>query len=598
MAKKNPHSNTIRIDLQPDLQEKPRAKRIVIKTARQHKTVTLHTASTASTEHPAPWGSEFQELFHSVYDGAVITQPDGQIIDVNNRTQRFLLYSHQELCALSILDVISCSDQSLLKTILDTLQNEKHILIQAYCTRKDGTHFPSEISVSLIRLSENNYLCFFVRDTTLRENAEELRKQMQFIINRSHSVAFRIAPEASLRVEYISDNISQFGFTSESFMSGEMSLLDLIHPDDAPDVVRTMLQHARSGEEEVELEFRITSGDAACRWVHLQGWYAHDDEDNPLYCQGVFMDISERKHIEEERALMEIRLRQAQKLESMGQLAAGIAHEINTPTQFVGDSIHFLQSSFGDICTLLSEYDQLLQSAAVAPPSQEQLHLLQELNEELDLDFLRDEIPHALERSLKGIKRIADIVLAMKEFSHPGGSERSMVDINKTIENALIVAKNEWKYVADIETSLDSRLPLIRCIPGEINQVILNIIVNAAQAVDEALGKSPDSKGTITIRTAQQDNQIRIDIGDTGCGISDELKSRIFDPFFTTKEVGKGTGQGLTIAYNIVVNRHGGTISFASIPDQGTTVTILLPVEGIEEEDSSLPRTHTRGFSL
>jgi signal transduction histidine kinase len=279
-----------------------------------------------------------------------------------------------------------------------------------------------------------------------------------------------------------------------------------------------------------------------------------------------------------ERRLLEHQLGQAQKLESIGQLAAGIAHEINTPTQFLGDNARFLRDAFRDLQTLLEKYAALLTASRAAGVMTEQVAELEEAIKRLELDYLVDEIPKALEQSLEGVQRVAKIVRAMKEFSHPGGEERQEVDLNRAIESTVTVARNEWKYVAEVVTDLDPGLPLVPCVPGEINQVILNVLVNAAHAIADVVGDGPDKKGTIGIGSRRDGDWAEIRVRDTGTGIPEEIRARVFDPFFTTKELGKGTGQGLAIAHTVVVKKHGGTITFETAEGRGTTFIIRLPL--------------------
>ncbi len=275
------------------------------------------------------------------------------------------------------------------------------------------------------------------------------------------------------------------------------------------------------------------------------------------------------------RQNMEVELRHAQKLESVGQLAAGIAHEINTPIQFVRDSIHFIQDSFESMQSLLSDYRKIIDRFH---PDDEVKQALFAAEQRADLSYLNEHVPKAIERTLEGAGRVADIVLAMKEFAHPHQIEKKPSDINKAIANTLIVARNEYKYVAEIESELGD-IPPVVCHIGDINQVLLNIIVNAAHAIAEVVGDSGE-KGTIRIRSMHKGSVVVISITDTGCGILENIQDRIFDPFFTTKEVGLGTGQGLAIARSIVSDKHGGSITFESIPGKGSTFFIRLPVDG------------------
>ncbi len=280
-----------------------------------------------------------------------------------------------------------------------------------------------------------------------------------------------------------------------------------------------------------------------------------------------------------ERRSLETQLLQAQKLESVGQLAAGIAHEINTPTQFVGDNIQFLQEAFKDLNQLLEQYKILCENLEQVEADKNIVQKIHELEDEIDLPYLMEEIPKAIEQSMEGVRRVAKIVRAMKEFSHPGSEEKTLVDLNHAIENTITVAKNEWKYVAEMETDFDPALPPVPCLPGELNQVILNMIINAAHAISDAIGDGSKGKGTIRISTRRAGEWAEIRISDTGTGIPEAIRDRIFDPFFTTKEVGKGTGQGLAIARSMIVDKHGGTIDFETQEGKGTTFIIRLPLE-------------------
>ena len=280
-----------------------------------------------------------------------------------------------------------------------------------------------------------------------------------------------------------------------------------------------------------------------------------------------------------DREHLQIQLSQAQKLESIGQLAAGIAHEINTPIQYVGDNTRFLQGCQKEIFSLIEKYRHFLRSAKEGEVSQAVISELEKAESDVDFEYLFQEVPKAIQQSLEGVDRVAKIVRAMKEFSHPGIKEKTAVDINKAIETTITIARNEWKYVSEMMTDLDPSLPLVLCLPDDFNQVILNIIVNAAHAIARVVGDGSKGKGTITVKTKSEDNWVEVRISDTGTGIPEEIRGRIFDPFFTTKEVGKGTGQGLTISHSIIVKKHGGTLTFETEEGKGTTFIIRLPVE-------------------
>ncbi|MCW8921055.1 MAG: hypothetical protein FHK82_01320 [Sedimenticola thiotaurini] len=278
---------------------------------------------------------------------------------------------------------------------------------------------------------------------------------------------------------------------------------------------------------------------------------------------------------EKARSAMEVQLRHAQKLESIGQLAAGIAHEINTPIQFVGDNTRFLKEAFADIENLHKAEHELMAGASEGQLSVERLR---ELEAEHDLDYLREEIPKSLAQSQDGLSRIANIVSAMKEFSHPGGRDKELVDINRSINTTIEVSRNEWKYVAELDCLLDESLPMVPGYSQELNQVFLNMIVNAAHAIKEKSESGDGGKGLICISTQRMSDGVEIVIKDNGAGIPEALIAKVFDPFFTTKAVGKGSGQGLAIAYSVIVDKHAGMISVNSQLGEGTTFTLQLPV--------------------
>jgi two-component system, NtrC family, sensor kinase len=292
----------------------------------------------------------------------------------------------------------------------------------------------------------------------------------------------------------------------------------------------------------------------------------------------VLHDITQRKEIERKAKIQEERLQQIQKLESIGQLAAGIAHEINTPTQFIGDNTHFLYNSFKDIEQIFTAYDQLVTAISDGNKSDIAISDVKHLAEDIDLEYLRNEIPKCILQSREGVERISSIVRAMKNFSHPGKSEKELIDINAAIENTITVSRNEWKYDAELTTDFDYELQHIPCLAGEFNQAILNMIVNAAHAIKEAKKADTAKNGVIHIKTRKSGNWATISICDNGTGIPDELRARIFDPFFTTKDVGIGTGQGLAITYATIIERHAGNIEVESEIGQGTTFTIWLPI--------------------
>ena len=287
-------------------------------------------------------------------------------------------------------------------------------------------------------------------------------------------------------------------------------------------------------------------------------------------------EITERTRSENERMGLERELAQIQKMESLGVLAGGVAHEINTPVQYVGENLAFLKESFTELGQVFNRFRKVVETAE---PTGEIGKLIDEANraaESADLEFLREEIPNSIEHSLEGVSRISEIVKAIREFSHPDAKEKTAVDINHQIETTITVARNQLKHVAEVVTELDPALPQVPCMPGEMNQVFLNLLVNAAHALEDMGG---DTMGEIAVKTAAQKDHVEIRIADTGPGIPEDIRAKIFDPFFTTKEPGKGTGQGLAISHSIITKKHGGSIAVESEVGKGTTFIIRLPLK-------------------
>jgi signal transduction histidine kinase len=289
----------------------------------------------------------------------------------------------------------------------------------------------------------------------------------------------------------------------------------------------------------------------------------------------IVRNTNERIQALEEKEKLQRQLLHAQKLESVGQLASGIAHEINTPVQFINTNINFIEESFTEI----EEYIKI--SIDFFNKNSEKLiqndKILSKIRN-FDWDFLKEEIPKAIDQSKDGLQRVTSIVQAMKSFSHPGGQGKTESDINRIIMTTITVSRNEWKYVSTIETDLDTDIQPVWCDANAISQAILNILINAAHAIENKLGRNPvGNKGMIKISTAQKENYVDIRISDSGSGIPKEIHNRIFDPFFTTKEVGRGTGQGLAIAHDVIYAKHNGKMTFETQQDVGTTFIIELP---------------------
>ena len=438
--------------------------------------------------------------------------------------------------------------------------------------KASGEDFPVEVSLTPIVHGGKSVLHCVWRDLTEVKRAEKalLESERRFMdVLYASDDAILLIGESTF-VDCNEATARMLGYpTRQEFLQ--------THPSQLSPAVQPC---GRSSFEKADEMMRLAceKGFHRFEWVHRKA----NGEDFPvevsltpivhegkslLHC--VWRDLTELKRAEAE-------LRQAQKLQAVGQLAAGVAHEINTPAQFVGDSLHFLSDSFRDMQNLLGEYRKAL-AALLADAERERVQSeLAAAEEAADHEYVSENAPRAFERALDGVARISTLVQAMKEFAHPGNKEKTPTDLNRALTTTLTIAKNEYKLVADVETDF-GELPPVACISGELNQVFLNLIVNAAHAIADVVSES-GGRGVIRVRTRRDGGQVRIEISDTGGGIPDSVQPRVFEPFFTTKEVGRGSGQGLAIARSVVVEKHGGGLSFESTLGQGTTFAVVLPV--------------------
>ncbi len=367
------------------------------------------------------------------------------------------------------------------------------------------------------------------------------------------------------------------GYSAEE--AAQLDLKQLVLPKHW-EQMKVSRERMLAGESDMTIEVDVSTKDGRPMTLEVKPRLIYR-AGKPVGVQGIARDITGRDEAE-------LELRHAQKLESVGRLASGIAHEINTPIQFVGDNTRFLQDSFVGLQSLLTQYQELRDAAASGALSPNMLAKVRKAEEAADCDYLLEEIPKALAQTLEGVTRVATIVRAMKEFAHPEGKEMAAADINRALQSTLTVARNELKYIADVETEF-GELPLVVCNVGDLNQVFLNLLVNAAHAIGEKVGKS-GQKGNIRVRTVAEGGTVLVTVSDTGCGIPEANRARVFDPFFTTKEVGRGTGQGLAIARSVVVDRHKGALTFESEEGKGTTFYVRLPVDcGDCSKDRRLP---------
>ena len=362
--------------------------------------------------------------------------------------------------------------------------------------------------------------------------------------------------------------LSVLGYTTEEL--ADIPTTGLLGPDDQARIAAALDRLFRDGHTQ-DLSYRLRHKDGSWRSFEAKAALVRNAQGATPQALFLARDVTLREEQAAQRRHLEFHLRQSQKLEAVGQLAAGIAHEINTPTQYIGDNTAFLRDNLQPMLDTLKAVAEHLK--ATPDPG------LQGRLEALDLPFLEEELPKALQQSLEGVSRVKAIVQSMKDFSHPGSETRVPADLNHAIESTVTISRNEWKYVADLALNLDPALPPVPCFLGELNQAVLNLIVNAAHAIETALGgRDSGQMGHIEVSTATHGNEVEITVRDTGCGIPEAHRERIFESFFTTKEVGRGTGQGLAIVHAVVVQKHGGRIQLESEVGKGSAFHLFLPL--------------------
>jgi len=520
--------------------------------------------------------AEYYELYHEAPIGYHEVDMDGIIIRVNQTEATMLGYSPKEILGRPIFDFINQSErltasEEFYKKVAGQKPIESFEL--TYIT-KNGREIPVAIDERLIFDEQGNVtgIRSILQDITERKKAEEKLNLSDQII--SHIENLVLVFDQKGKVIFTGPSITRVLSYLITEVLGD-GWFELTRQDDKErKAEKAYIAAAIGDKEKIKLEpyeRRIYDKDGRPHWIL---WQDAQGPGNTLI--GIGHDITEYKNLESQ-------LIQGEKLRAVGELAAGIAHEINSPIQFIGDNLHFLEDASQKTIGVLKE---LRQHEEIGKRDKTFSGVLDSQGHDFsleDLDYYNEEIPKAIEQSLEGVGRISDIVQAMRTFAHPGGEGKIPADINQAIQSTVIITRNEWKYVANIELDLAPDLAPVPCLAGEINQVFLNLVVNAAQALQEMQeGGVNQEKGTIAISTRQEEDAVVVRINDTGPGIPEEIRPRIFEPFFTTKGVGRGTGQGLAIAYAVVVEKHGGTIYVETGEDQGTTFVVRLPLPPVK----------------
>jgi two-component system, NtrC family, sensor kinase len=516
-----------------------------------------------------------EALFRDMFDNAPVAYHEldweGRFTWVNRTELTMLGYTVEEIINHHISEFVL--DENSCETLAAKLSGTMSLTAyEQSFKRKDGSIITMLIEDRLIHDADG--MIVGIRSTlqniTKRKQAEDALKESKLTLQELFDEAPVGYHELDTKGRIIRVNRTEQSMLG--YMAAEMLGRHIWEFSVGEERARELITTRLAGSAPVKpYELALRRKDGINIPVLIEDRILKDAHGNISGMRSTIQDITERK-------ILEHQLRQAQKLESIGQLAAGIAHEINTPTQYVGDNTRFLKDAFQDLFDLMEKYDELAQAVQADSVNKALLEEIKKAADIADIEYLSKEIPKAIQQSLEGIERITKIVQSMKDFSHPGSTDKKASDLNKAIESTITVAQNEWKYVANMVANLDPQLPLVPCLVGEFNQVILNMIINATHAIADVVGDS-GNKGEIRVSTRRNGEFAEIRISDTGTGIPESIRERIFDPFFTTKEVGKGTGQGLAISHAVIVEKHGGTISIESELGKGTTFIISLPLD-------------------
>lgn len=513
-------------------------------------------------------------LVESSQDAIIGTTPAGAVVSWNRGARELYGYTAEEAMGKTADFVTPPERTGELGKILETIHRGETIAgLETVRIRKDGRRLDISLNIAPVHDAAGKMTAavYAARDITRRKVAEErLRgseERYRELFENASDLVYTF--DLDLRITSLNRLAEQtVGYSRAEAVGTELRAM-VAAEKWAP--VEKAIGKLVLGNPPAKLEVSIRAKDGRRVTLEMNPRLIYGDG-KAVGIQAIARDITGRD-------VAEMELRQAQKLESVGRLASGIAHEINTPMQFVGDNIRFLQESFGQVEELITRLHELCHPAAGSLPAAEFCAELHGMEAGLDSDYLLREIPEALNQTLDGVERVVTIVRAMKEFAHPESRGMVLTDLNKALLNTLTVARNELKYVAEVETDFGN-LPMVICSLSDMNQVFLNLLVNAAHAIGDVVGDT-GKKGTIHIETRQEGSMAVITIADTGAGIPEAIRERVFDPFFTTKQVGRGTGQGLAIARS-VVDKHKGTLTFESEAEKGTAFQIRLPMQGSE----------------
>jgi two-component system, NtrC family, sensor kinase len=512
-------------------------------------------------------------LSRATHDALVLLDIDGRITHFTEGAVDMFGYPEHEVVGRDICELLVPNHyRPALNAVLTYFQTTgtdtsigQHAELVA--RKQCGEEFPVELYLTRTAVGGDSFALGVFHDITERRHHEQqlLARQAQLTAILS-SVPFGLAIIGfDKRIRWANPAaLTMFDAGTLEEVCGQICCRTMC---DAPDCVCPVLD----GKQTVRLEEKTVTRRKGPPLAVLKSIHEVEFGDERVLLE-TFMDLTVRKQTETE-------LGHSRKLEAVGQLAAGIAHEINTPTQYASDNTAFLARAFAKLTKLLEAYQSLVSDLEIGPLATERSAAERSLLKKAKLPYLLEEIPQALTEAQEGLTRIGTIVRAMKEFSHPSTGIPAYVDLREVISTTVTVSRNEWKYVADVVTQFDPALGPVPCLRDELSQVLLNLIVNASHAIEDANRAEPSRKGTITITTKEAGPNAELTLTDTGCGIPESARARVFDPFFTTKPVGKGTGQGLAISHSVIVDKHHGSIRFETEVGRGTTFVISLPMQ-------------------
>ena len=512
----------------------------------------------------------------SLGDALVVLDATGRIEFVNAEGERVLGRSRDELAGGNFAEIVSGGwprereRRASLRKLHECIETWQPF-------RDDDARFmnaarawvPVAFTLSPVRhgTSVSGAVIIF-RDTSEHKRFERALRQsesrLRAVFNSAAVGIMRVDPSGEI-LDTNPAMAKMLGLEPDQLLGRTLAGLNL-GPPDGPSAA---VGGAGTGVE----EHRCQHADGSAVWMQCTKTWVDDDAGKVLFGTVIVENVTERKQLE-------VSLRHAQKLESIGRLASGIAHEINTPVQFVCDNVHFMKGAFEELLRLVDHHTTLLAACPDAART-----AAERAAGEADLPYLRGEIPKAVAQTLDGLSRVASVVHAMKSFAHPDAGDQSLADINSGLRNTLTIAGNELKSVAEIVEDFHD-LPRVRCYPGDLNQVFLNLLVNAAHAIGDR-GDAPGEPRRITVSTCLDGDHVVISIADTGGGIPEHVRAHLFEPFFTTKEVGRGTGQGLALSRAIVVEKHQGELTYDTTLGEGTTFHVRIPIAGTASPEQS-----------